>query len=323
MSKSFKVDTAFSSKRYGTFASILIGCSFTVLAILLSSEKIDFYLYFSVLWLVVSICAYFECIINYIDYERSIKANKSGWNYHYLGTIGYYLGYYSFILSIIYLMLDKSLFIISFFLYLFFLYKCVWWSNSNIEMIFWLIKKRFSYLYVVPIILIELFFYIGNLSYVGIEIFSTICGSDLFILFMILFIIFWLGTLSIILISKFPVKYIINDHKDIFETEKLSKLFDKFIEDIKKIDKEIEIYMKKKFVGFRYKNKTIGYVYSQRKSFEIVGVNFDTKNGKLIQIQEQPKVDIKAGNENYSNLFQTIKASYDFLKTQFRKKVTN
>jgi len=151
MSKNTKSDdkkplgSLISSRNYGTFAGILIGCSFAVLAILLSFEDIpQIYIYHSVGWLLVSICSYYECIVQYSEYERKIKRKSiEKYNYNFLlGSYGYYLGSFSFIISINYILLNFNLNIHSLGLSFFLLYKVIWWVREIIVEIIYDIRKR-------------------------------------------------------------------------------------------------------------------------------------------------------------------------------------
>lgn len=140
-----------SSRNYGTFAGILIGCSFAVLAILLSFEGIpQIYIYPSVGWLLVSICSYYECIVQYSEYERKIEKKKiEKYNYNFLiGSIGYYLGSFSFIISINYILLNFNLNIFSLGLSFFLLYKIIWWVSEIIGEIIYDIRKKQHWLFI-------------------------------------------------------------------------------------------------------------------------------------------------------------------------------
>lgn len=188
------------SKRYGTFIGFLIGCGFTVLALILS-EQLDFYLIWSILWLIISICGWIECIGNYIEYERFEKLK-----FYVEGSTGYYIGYFSFLISIIYLLLNKALsdkdstfniylIIISMILHGYLTLKCMNWTKRHIDAYGRL--KNYGPQYKL-ILILDVCLFILYCTFVGIQVYSELIGWCLWWVPLIVIIIVWIILLKFI-----------------------------------------------------------------------------------------------------------------------------
>jgi len=214
-----------SAKQFGTFIGILIGCEFTVIAILLSSKDIlniaqlDFNFILSILWLAISIFSCFETVIGYINYLRNEK--EKFYNY---GSAFYYLGFYSFYLSIIHLIMYVKLFFIALIAYYFLFLKIIFWTRvlglrilrlcnlikerkqkkkgleNNI------IKRRIYFQNIFTIINIGLliasvfFFYFIYFPWVGVKIYEQISLDFGVILYWLSYFIIWISIIGIAII---------------------------------------------------------------------------------------------------------------------------
>lgn len=227
-----------NSKRYGAFIGYLIGCSFTVLALILSFEKIDFYLIFSILWLIISICGWIECLGNYIEYERFEQLK-----FYVEGSVGYYIGYFSFIISIIYLLLNKALsnkdnvfsiylIIISATLHGYLTLKCINWTRRHIESYGKL--KIYGILYKFFLIFDVCFFILYD-TFAGIQIYGELFEWSFWWLPLIVIITVWIVLLVFVKIK------IGKDKSEIKSPEALDKERINKINEIKKVSNKISL----------------------------------------------------------------------------------
>jgi len=89
----------------------------------------------------------------------------------------------------------------------------------------------------------------------------------------------------------------------------LKPLFDRIIEQVKDISKDIDMYTTQGYVGFRFKGHQIAYLCPQRKSFDIAAANID-ENGRNIEFDN---LRIEEGTEDYTETIEKIKKSFEIL----------
>jgi len=89
----------------------------------------------------------------------------------------------------------------------------------------------------------------------------------------------------------------------------LKPLFDKIIDQVKNISKDIDVYTTQDYVGFKFRGRQIAYLWPHRKSFDIVAANID-ENGRTIEFDS---VRIEEGTEDYTETIEKIKKSFEIL----------
>ena len=108
-----------------------------------------------------------------------------------------------------------------------------------------------------------------------------------------------------------PKPVTIEDLSEYITNESLKPLFDSIIKDVKKISEGIEEYATTGYVGFKYKNRLIGWLTPNRKSFDF-GVNVIDEDTK--SILDQPSIRIKTGAENWDEIMEKIETTVKTLQ---------
>ena len=133
-------DRYVASTDYIHFLGIIVAGAFTVLAILLAlsdlTELFSFgYLFYSILFLVLSIFFSFESLGGYIWCKRAIVLDREETFYYYYGNTFWYWGIFTFILSIIYLLLNVGIVLIALISYfLLFFFSVLDWVDDFFNM---------------------------------------------------------------------------------------------------------------------------------------------------------------------------------------------
>jgi len=98
----------------------------------------------------------------------------------------------------------------------------------------------------------------------------------------------------------------IDELKHYITKEPLKPFFDKLIEEVKNIGREIEEYATQGYVGFKYKGRQIAWLGPQRKSFDIGAVIID-ENARVV---DYDSTRIETGSESSSDIIDRIKKSF-------------
>ncbi|MBA7603330.1 hypothetical protein ES703_10437 [subsurface metagenome] len=140
------------STDYITFLGIIIAGAFTVLAILLAfSDLLELhnfgYLFYSILLLVVSIFLSFESLGGFVWYKRTVILEREDIFYYHYGNTFWYGGIFTFLLSIIYLLLNVGVYLIALIAYLLlFFFSVIDWVDDffsmNSDFSNYIVKRR-------------------------------------------------------------------------------------------------------------------------------------------------------------------------------------
>jgi len=90
----------------------------------------------------------------------------------------------------------------------------------------------------------------------------------------------------------------------------LKPLFDRIIEQVKDISKDIDVYTTQDYIGFRFKGRQIAYLWPHRKSLDIAAANID-ENGHNIEFDT---LRIEEDTEDYIEIIEKIKKSFKNLE---------
>ncbi len=109
-------------------------------------------------------------------------------------------------------------------------------------------------------------------------------------------------------IEEIPPKPLtVEELKDYITKDTLKPLFDKVIEEVRNIGRGIEEYTTQGYVGFKYKGRQIAWLSPQRKSFDIGAILIDEN----AHVAEYEPTRIETGNENYTDVLEKIKKSFE------------
>lgn len=87
----------------------------------------------------------------------------------------------------------------------------------------------------------------------------------------------------------------------------LRPIFAELIEEVRNLGKGIEEYLTQDYVGFKHKGRQIGWVGPHRKSIDIGAVIID-EDGHIADYEFKR---IETGSENYTEIFEKIKKSFE------------
>jgi hypothetical protein len=132
------------SKLYIGLCGILVGCEFTVLALILSlgdiftlsSNSMGCYFNLSIFWLLISIFSFLETLTGFISFLHRKQENR-----YYFASFFYYLAMYAFYVSIIHLLNYQNLFFLAFVPYLFLFFNITFWFDHIIKYLKKIIKE--------------------------------------------------------------------------------------------------------------------------------------------------------------------------------------
>lgn len=101
----------------------------------------------------------------------------------------------------------------------------------------------------------------------------------------------------------------IQDHIDYITEEGLRPLFNRARKRIRAISDKIKEYSTQGYIGYKFEGRMLGWVVSQRKSFD-VGAHVIDENEDLI---DDESVRIEDKNGNYDHVLQRIRESFENL----------
>ncbi len=126
-------DKVISAESYSSFSNMLIACNFAVIAILLSSTNLyqyDINFQSSITMFIISIIFLFDTSISYIQYKRYAYKGEEKSYYYFIGGFNWFIGYFCFLLGIIFLLLYVKLFFASIIIYFFICYNLPFWIKN-------------------------------------------------------------------------------------------------------------------------------------------------------------------------------------------------
>lgn len=117
-------------------------------------------------------------------------------------------------------------------------------------------------------------------------------------------IIFELVDTPITTTQKPIEEYTIEQHRNYCSTEELRKVFDKIIQDIKLINNDLIDYSVRKYVGIKYKGKTVTKIVSRKTYFWLITFKYNEEGSYERKISSK----VETGKENdIQEVFQGIK----------------
>jgi len=114
----------------------------------------------------------------------------------------------------------------------------------------------------------------------------------------------------ILKIEELPTKPIsIDEHINYITDDKLKKLLNKIIDEIKNIGQDIVIHPTQYYIGFKYKGRLFAYIETYRKAFDIWVPPLDDE-GHIIKDADYDYTRIENAEQDYSEIMKKIKEDY-------------
>ena len=111
-----------------------------------------------------------------------------------------------------------------------------------------------------------------------------------------------------------PKQKTIEELRDYMTEDALKPLYDKLRDKIKKIGKGIKDYPTQDYVAFKFRNRQIGWLRTQRKSFDL-GVVIVDDDARVLEYKSKRIEDVKESN---ADIFQDFERTYKVIRMYYQ-----